>query len=104
MKNIISQITMKELEAITNRAFQESFSEVMAHMLLEMDQAIAEGRDKKRFELVDKRPLNLDSLFGYVSLRRNYYRDRETGNYLYLLDQYLEFDGGKGMSPLVQEL
>jgi len=104
MKDIISQITMKELEQITYRALQESFTEVMAHMLLEMDEAIAEGRDKKRFELKDKRRLNLDSLFGRVSLRRNYYLDRKTGNYVYLLDQYLEFDGGKGMSPVVQEL
>src|SRR5690625_1873354 len=104
MKNIISQITMKELEQITYRALQESFSEVMAHMLLEMDQAIAEGRDKKRFELKDKRKLNLDSLFGRVSLRRNYYLDRVTGDYVYLLDQYLKFDGGKGTSPVVQEL
>src|SRR5690625_2131172 len=104
MKDIISQITMKELEQITYRALQESFTEVMAHMLLEMDEAIADGRDKKRFELKDKRRLNLDSLFGRVSLRRNYYLDRKTGNYVYLLDQYLRFDGGKGMSPVVQEL
>jgi len=39
-----------------------------------------------------------------VTLRRNYYRDRDTGSYVYLLDQYLAFDGGKGMSPIVQEL
>lgn len=104
MKDIISKITMKELEQITYRALQESFSEVMAHMLLEMDQAIAEERDKTRFKLKEKRPLNLDSLFGHVSLRRNYYLDRVTGDYVYLLDQYLKFDGGKGMSPVVQEL
>jgi|GEM_PF-3064101 len=65
MKNIISQITMKELEQITYRALQESFSEVMAQMLVEMDQAIAEGRDKKGFELKDKRNLTFDSIFGH---------------------------------------
>src|SRR5690625_7484122 len=104
MKNIISQITMKELEQITYRALQESFSEVMAHMLLEMDQAIADGRDKKRFELKDTRDLNLDSLFGHVSLRSNDYLDRVTGKYVYLLDQYIDFAGRRVMSPVVHEL
>lgn len=73
-------------------------------MLLEMDQAIAEGRDKKRFELKDKRNLPFDSIFGHVSLRRNYYFDRDVGSFVYVLDQYLAFDGGKGMSPIMQEL
>lgn len=30
--------------------------------------------------------------------------DRETGKYIHLLDQYLQFDGTKGMSPVVQDL
>jgi len=37
MKNIISQITMKELEQIMYRSLQESFSEAMATILTEMD-------------------------------------------------------------------
>src|SRR5690625_1720303 len=104
MKNIISQITMKELEQITYRALQESFSEVMCQLLLEMDQAIAEGRDTKRFELKEKRNLTCDSIFAHVSIRRNYYFDRDTGNFVYLLDQYLASDGRKNMRPIVQEL
>ncbi|GIP65504.1 hypothetical protein J32TS6_40590 [Virgibacillus pantothenticus] len=39
-----------------------------------------------------------------MELKRNYYRDIETGKYVYLLDQYLAFDGTKGMSPVVQDL
>lgn len=39
-----------------------------------------------------------------MELKRNYYQDRETGKYVYLLDQYLAFDGTKGMSPVVQDL
>jgi len=104
MKDIISTLTMKELEQITYRALQESFSQVMAQTLLEVDEAIASGRDKKRFYLKDKRTLKFESVFGQVELKRNYYQDRETGNYVYLLDQYLAFDGTKGMSPFVQDL
>lgn len=104
MKDIISQITMKELEQITYRALQETFSEVMAEVLMEMDNTIAENRDKKRFELRDKRRLTFDSMFGHVDLRRNYYLDREAGKYVSLLDQHLAFDGGQMMSPVVQDL
>lgn len=95
---------MKEIEQITYRALQKSFSQVMAQTLLELDKEIALGRDKKRFYLKDKRPLKFDSVFGQVELKRNYYQDRETGNYVYLLDQYLAFDGTKGMSPVVQDV
>lgn len=59
---------------------------------------------KKRFYLKDKRPLKFDSIYGSVELERNYYQDRETGEYVFLLDQYLNFDGTKGLSPVVQEL
>jgi hypothetical protein len=104
MKDIISTITMKELEQMTFRVLQECFSQVMREILLEFDTIIAETRDKKRFYLKDKRPLKLESVYGSVELERNYYQDRETGEYVFLLDQYLSFDGTKGMSPVVQEL
>ena len=54
MKNITDLPTMKELEQITFRALQNSFSKVMAETLSELDQWIAENRDKKRFYLKDK--------------------------------------------------
>ncbi len=104
LKDTISTITMKELEQITYRALQESFSEVMSQTLQELDETIATTRDKKRFYLKDKRTLKFESVFGQVELKRNYYQDRETGNYVFLLDQYLAFDGTKGMSPVVQDL
>ncbi len=95
---------MKELEQITYRALQESFSQVMSQTLQELDETIATTRDKKRFYFKDKRTLKFESVFGQVELKRNYYQDRETGNYVFLLDQYLAFDGTKGMSPVVQDL
>ncbi len=104
MKHTISHITMKELEQMTFRVLQESFSQVMAQILVEFDEIIAQSRDKRRFYLKGKRRLRFESLFGQVELRRNYYQDRETGEYVYLLDQYLAFDGTKGLSPVVQDL
>src|SRR5690625_81824 len=104
MKNIISQFSLKELEKITFRALQESFSKIMAKLLVELDQFIADNRDKQRFELRDKRQLCFDSIFGHVELRRNYYLDRDTVKYLSLLDRHLDFDGGQMMSPAAQDL
>jgi len=34
---------------------------------------------------------------------RDYYKDRNTGEYVYLLDRYLEFEGAGGSSPLVEQ-
>src|SRR5699024_5480639 len=104
MKDIINSLTMKELEQITYSALQNSFSQVMAQILQEIDEAITSERDKNRFYLKDKRQLKFESVFGQVELKRNYYQDRKTGKYVYLLDQYLAFDGTKGMSPVVQDL
>ncbi|MBO1004877.1 uncharacterized protein UPF0236 [Pseudogracilibacillus auburnensis] len=74
----------------------------MAKTLLELDEAIALGRDKKDL-FKRQRPLQFESVFGSVELKRNYYQDRETGQYVYLLDQHLAFDGTKGISPVVQD-
>src|SRR5690625_3421039 len=104
MKDIISQLNLKELEENLFRTLQESFSQVMAELLQEFDEAIAIGRDKKRFNIKDKRPLKFESIFRQVELKRNYYQDRKTGKYVYLLDQYLAFDGTKGVRPVVQDL
>lgn len=104
MKDNTLQITMKELEQITFRALQESFSQVMAQILIEIDENIAEQRDKIRFYLKEKKPLKFESVYGRIEIKRNYYKDRETGKYVYLLDQHLAFDGAKGMSPIVQDM
>lgn len=104
MKNITNLPTMKELEQITFRALQNSFSQVMRETLEELDHWIAGNRDKKRFYLKDKRILQFESVFGLVEVKRNYYYDREAKKYVSLLDQYLSFDGSKGMSPIVQDM
>src|SRR5699024_1606169 len=104
MKDIINSLTMKAVEQMTYRGLQKSVSQVMAQTVSELDEAIARGRDKSRFYLKDKRPLKFDSVFGSVELKRNYYQDKETGTYIYLLDHYLAFDGTKVMSPVVQDV
>lgn len=102
-KNIIHYPNLKQIEQIIWRKLQETFSEVFTNLLLDMDKQIAEERDKKRYRMVDKRQISLVSLFGEMEVKRNYYKDRKTGEYVCLLDRILEFEGALGFSPLVEE-
>lgn len=104
MNNNIHQITMKELEQIIFRQLQKSFSEAMVNILVGLDNELAKNRDKSRYRLKDKRILTMDSMFDHVELKRNYYYDIDTNEYVYLLDQYLDFDGRQMMSPAIQDL
>lgn len=104
-KNNTELPTLKEIETDLFRTLQETFSDVLQEVLGKIDQQLAENRDKKRFEHKGNRPITMDSLFGTLEIsRRTYYRDRDTGKYVSLLDQYLQFEGAKGLSPLVQEM
>lgn len=103
-KNITKLPTMKEIESDLFRTLQETYSDVFQQLLTDLDQLLAEQRDKARFQMKDKNSMTIDSLFGPVEIKRNYYYDRQNGNYIYLLDHQLQFDGAKGLSPLVQEM
>lgn len=104
LKNNMKLPTLKEIETDLFRTLQQSFSDVFQRLLTDLDEQLAGSRDKSRFQLKDKRPMTMDSLFGSIKITRNYYYDRQNGKYIYLLDQYLQFDGAKGLSPIVQEM
>lgn len=94
--------TLKEIEQDLFARLQQTFGEVLTKVLAEIDDQIAQEREKKRFYLKDKRPVDMETAFGTISIYRNYYQDRGTGKYVYLLDRYLQFEGSKGFSPLVE--
>jgi hypothetical protein len=96
--------SLKELEAELFMVLQKTFGDVLTKTLEEIDHQIAEYRDKKRYYLQDKRSIEMDTTFGSINISRNYYKDRVQGNYVYLLDQYLQFEGSKGISPLVETM
>ncbi|REJ17448.1 MAG: hypothetical protein C6W57_05630 [Caldibacillus debilis] len=43
--------------------------------------------------MLDKRKLQIASLFDEIEVKQNYCRDRKTGEYVHLLDRYLKFEG-----------
>lgn len=103
-KDIMNLPTLKEIELDLFRVLQNTFSDALTQILEELDQAIASSRDTKRFYLKDKRKISLETMFGTISLRRNYYRDCQKNEYVCLLDRYLAFEGTQGVSPLVENL
>ena len=104
LKNNTESLTLKEIETNLFRMLQQTYSDVFQEFLTELDQQLAKERDKARFQLKDKRAMTMDSLFGSIEVSRNYYYDREHKKYVFLLDQDLQFEGAKGLSPLVQEM
>ncbi len=92
-KDITEYPNLKQIEQILWSKLQKIFSKALKSLLEDMDQQIAEERDKKRFRLLDKRKLQIAILFGEIEVKRNYCRDRKTGEYVYLLDRYLKFEG-----------
>ncbi|WP_235597937.1 UPF0236 family transposase-like protein, partial [Geobacillus sp. B4113_201601] len=85
------------------RTLQNVFATLLAALLEEIDQQLAEARDKHRDQLKDKRPTTLQTLFGDVTFRRNYYYDRQAGAYTFLLDAELGFDGAQSIRPCLEE-
>lgn len=104
LKNNTESLTLKEIETDLFRMLQQTYSEIFQEFLTELDQEIAEERDKASFQLKDKRAMTMDSLFGSMEVSRNYYYDRKNKKYMFLLDRNLQFEGAKGLSPLVQEM
>ncbi|RKO63456.1 UPF0236 family protein [Caldibacillus debilis] len=103
-KDITEFPNLKQIEQILWSKLQEIFSKALKSLLEDMDQQIVEERDKKRFRLLDRRKLQIVSLFDEIEVKRNYCRDRKTGEeYVYLLDRYLDFEGTGTFSPLMEE-
>ena len=99
-----SKLDLKELETELFRQLQEEYSEIMKKLLIDMDTELMESRDKKCLRHVGKRNVQIDTIFGSVTFDRNYYLNRNTGEYVHLLDQQLNFNGASGASPFIEQL
>ena len=94
---------LKEIEQMLWRELQETYAKALEDILINIDNQLAESRDKKRFRMVDRRKTSISSLYGEIQFKRYYYRDREKEEHVFLLDRCLEFEGEGGFSPLVEE-
>lgn len=81
IQDIIRQIT---------KAVYSLGAEMIKQQLEEMDLYIRDSRDKKRFRCKDKRKTSIKTKIGVVEYSRYLYFDRESNEYVYLLDSSVE--------------
>jgi hypothetical protein len=94
---------MKELEQWMFRKMQEEFASAMKKALELLDQQILEARDRERYRVKDERETSVNTVFGNVRFKRRLYQDRQSGKYVYLLDQMLQFERRGKVSPHLEE-
>ena len=61
-------------------------------------------RDFARYENREFQKRTIGTMFGSVTINRRKYLDRETGDRVALLDQYLQFSGSDTLSPFLTEM
>ena len=96
--------TLKELEARLFRMLQEQFAAALARMLEAIDEGLMRQRDHVGFRLKDVRPIQLETSVGTVRFRRRLYQDRTNGEYVFLLDRTLGFEGQRKISPFLEDV
>jgi len=60
-------------------------------------------REFDRYKNREKQECTIATMFGSVKINRRRYVDRETGDRVALLDQYLQFSGSDALSPFYNE-
>jgi len=104
MKQFITTMpTMKEIEQWIFRKLQEEFAKAMKRVLETLDQQILEQRDRTRFRAKEQKETGVNTVFGTVRFKRWLFQDRQTGEYVYLLDRMLQFEGRGKVSPHLEE-
>jgi len=105
MSNDINNLpTLKELEQSLFQELQSVYQNILVSLLEELDVWLRDHRDFARFENREMQECTIGTMFGSVTVKRRRYVDRETGDRVALLDQYLQFSGSDALSPFLTEL
>ena len=98
------KVSAKEIESLLFKQMLEIFRDLLVRVYTVLDEYLLHHREKHRFEVVDKRPTKLSTIFGTVEIVRRYYLDRETKEYVCLLDELIGLEGNKLVSPFLEEI
>lgn len=79
-------------------------SQVFAWVLEEIDARLMERRDRSTWEVVGFRERTIVTTFGEVTIKRRLYRNRETGETTFLLDEALGLPPRARITPRLKEL
>lgn len=96
--------TLKEIEQGLFRELQSIYQNILVSVLEKVDVWLRDNRDFTRFENREMQKCTIGTMFGSVTINRRRYLDRETGERVALLDQYLQFNGSDALSPYLTEM
>jgi hypothetical protein len=81
------------------RLVQEATLRLMCAFLGELDEQLMRERDVNRLKMVHSKSRQIWTPFGALQFKRRYYKDRETGEGRFLLDEALGLAAGRRVSP-----
>src|SRR5690625_3232991 len=105
MDNHINNLTtLKEIEKSLFQELQSVYQNILVSLLEEVDVWLRDNRNYARFKYHEKQKCTIGTMFGSTTINRIRYIDRETGDRVALLDQYLQFSGSDTLSPYLTEM
>lgn len=102
-EGVIGCGSFRDLEERSFRVSQDAARRLLMLACASLDKQMLAEREKSRLKPVHRKRRRLLTWFGEVELERWYYRDRETGESGFLLDEALGLAPRQRLSPLVRE-
>lgn len=104
MEAIVSSGSIEELEERIQRLVQKVAGRLLEWAFNEMDARLAKGIEPGKYENKGMRTRTLVTTVGEIEIKRRYYREIETGEYCFLLDETLGLTPRKRVSPRLERM
>ena len=104
MKIIKESKDFYELERGIHELTQKVSRQLLEWAAEEMDRKLMENRDKRVWEVIGFRTKQVISIFGEFTYRRRLYRNKETGETKFFLDEVLGIPTGARITPGIREI
>ncbi|HGU6173310.1 TPA: ISLre2 family transposase [Escherichia coli] len=104
MKIIRESKDFYELERGIHEVIQKVSKQLLEWVAEEMDRKLMENRDKRAWEIVGFRAKQVISIFGEFTYKRRLYRNKETGETKFLLDEVLGIPRSARITPGIREV
>src|SRR5699024_10543433 len=105
MRNDINNLPiLKEIEQNLFQELQSVYQKILVSLLEEINLLLIDHVNVNQLENQKMHERIMGTMFGYIKINRRKYVDRETGDRVALLDQYLQFNGSDTLSPFLTEM
>ena len=104
LKNSISDGGLSNFTDDLVKEFAELGTKVASFLVNYAEETIFKLKERKeQFESLEKDNRAIITIFGEINFKRRYYQDKETGERIYLLDQFLQLEPNQRMLTNVRE-